>query len=126
MTKHVLFVCKSCGFSSTQQVHLEKRGGDHLLQQLVALQAQWHLQSEYRVEAVPCLSACDRRCVVALSAPNKMTLMFGDLPPLESAVEILQLAEQYYRSPDGIVPRQERPEKLKKGILARIPPLPSE
>lgn len=26
-------------------------------------------------------------------------------------------------SPNGIVPRQERPEILKKGILARIPPL---
>lgn len=126
MSKHVLFVCKSCGFSSTQQVHLEKRGGEHLLQQLLDLQAQWHLQSEYRVEAVPCLSACNRRCVVALSAPNKTTMMFGDLLPLESAAEILQFAEQYYRSPDGMVSRQERPETLKKGILARIPPLPSD
>jgi predicted metal-binding protein len=126
MTKHVLFVCKSCGFSLTQRDHLEKRGGEHLLQHLLDLQEQWHLQAEYLLQSTTCLSACDRRCVVALSAPNKMTLMFGDLPPLESAVEILQLAEQYYRSSDGIVPRQERPEKLKKGILARIPPLPSE
>ena len=126
MIKHVMFVCKSCGFSSTRQVHLEKRGGEHLLQQLIDLQEQWHLQSEYRVEAVPCLSACNRRCVVALSAPNKTTLMFGDLLPLESAEQILQLAEQYHASSDGMVPRQERPEMLKKGILARIPPLPSE
>lgn len=49
--------------------------------------------------------------------------MFGDLPPLQSASAILKLAEQYYTSSDGIVPRQERPELLKKGILATIPPL---
>ena len=50
--------------------------------------------------------------------------MFGDLPPLQSASAILQLAEQYYASEDGIISRQERPDLLKKGILARIPPLP--
>ena len=124
MTKHILFVCQSCGFSASQRDYLGKRGGDHLLQALLQRQDHWSLQSEYRVEGVPCLSACNRRSVNALSAPNKTTLMFGDLPPLESAGEILQLAEQYYASLDGIVPRQERPEMLKKGILASIPPLP--
>jgi predicted metal-binding protein len=55
--------------------------------------------------------------------------MFGDLPPFQSAmvsdrpsaIAILQLAEQYYRSSDGLIPRQERPNILKKGILVRIP-----
>jgi len=50
--------------------------------------------------------------------------MFGDLQPLASAAAVLQLGEQYFASADGIVPRQERPEALKKGILARIPPSP--
>jgi predicted metal-binding protein len=49
--------------------------------------------------------------------------MFGDLPPLQSASAILKLAEQYHTSSDGMVPRQERLELLKKGILATIPPL---
>lgn len=35
-------------------------------------------------------------CAAALAAPNKTTLMFGDLPPLKSATALLQLSEQYY------------------------------
>lgn len=102
-----------------------QRGGDHLLQNLLRLQRQWTLQTEYKIEAVDCLSGCNRACAIALAAPQKTTLMFGDLPPLQSASAILQLAEQYFASPDGMVPRQERPDALKKGILARIPPLPN-
>lgn len=126
MTKHVLFVCKSCAVLPGQKEYLGKRGGDHLLTQLTRLCQQWSLKSEFLTQEVDCLSACNRPCTVAFSAPNKTTLMFGDLPPLNSAAAILKLGEQYYASADGIVPRQERPEVLKKGILARIPPLPQE
>jgi threonyl-tRNA synthetase len=48
----------------------------------------------------------------------------GDFP-LWLTADILQLATQYHTSHDGLIPRQERPDRLKKGILARIPPLPS-
>ncbi|MFM7447618.1 MAG: DUF1636 family protein [Leptolyngbyaceae cyanobacterium] len=123
MPQHVLFVCKSCTFSSTQREYMGQRGGYHLLQSLLHQQQQWTLQAEYKIEAVECLSGCNRACVIALAAPDKTTLMFGDLPALQSASAILQLAEQYHASADGIVPRYERPEVLKKGILARIPPL---
>jgi predicted metal-binding protein len=122
MTKHTLFVCKSCAYSSTQRDYLGQRGGCHLLNHLLRLQSQWTLVAEYAIEAVKCLSACNRPCVVAYVAPYKTTLMFGDLPPLQSAIAILQLAEQYHASSDGLIPRQERPDILKKGILARIPP----
>jgi predicted metal-binding protein len=123
MTKHVLFVCKSCSFSSTQRDYQGQRGGDYLLQSLLHLHQQWVLQNEYKIEVVDCLSCCNRACAIAFSATGKNTLMFGDLPPLQSASAILQLAEQYYGSTDGIVSRQERPDILKKGILAKIPPL---
>lgn len=99
-----------------------QRGGYHLLNHLLRLQSQWTLAAEYTIAPVDCLSACNRPCVVAYAAPHKTTLMFGDLPPLQSAIAILQLAEQYHNSSDGLIPRQERPDILKKGILARIPP----
>jgi predicted metal-binding protein len=124
MTQHVIFVCKSCGFSSTQPEYMGDRGGQHLLQQINELSQAWESRSAYRIEVTTCLSACNRCCVIALAAPHKTTLMFGDLPPLDSAADILQLATQYHASHDGLIPRQERPERLKKGILARIPPLP--
>jgi predicted metal-binding protein len=124
MTKHTIFVCKSCAYSSTERELLGQRGGQHLLEQLQLLQPEWDLAAEYSIKTAECLSACNRRCVVAYAAPHKTTLMFGDLPPLQSAISILQLAKLYYASSDGLIPRIERPEILQKGILARIPPLP--
>ncbi|OLP15380.1 hypothetical protein BST81_26710 [Leptolyngbya sp. 'hensonii'] len=123
MSQHTLFICKSCAFSPTNRDYMGQRGGYHLWQSLLRLHHQWQLQAEYNIEAVNCLSGCNRACAIAFAAPDKTTLMFGDLPPLQSASAILKLAEQYYTSLDGIVPRQERPELLKKGILATIPPL---
>jgi predicted metal-binding protein len=123
MTQPVIYVCRSCAFSATQREHQGQRGGAHLLAAL--LQMQRLARAECKIETTDCLSACNRACVVAFSAPRKYTLMFGDLSPFDSAIAILQMAEQYHASPDGVVPRQNRPDILKKGILARIPPLPS-
>jgi predicted metal-binding protein len=98
-----------------------ERGGKHLLSKLLELHEQWSLKSECFITEVECLSACKRPCAIALTAPNKTSLMFGDLPPLASAADILKLCEKYHYSLDGIVPRNQRPEVLQKGILARIP-----
>lgn len=126
MAHHALFVCTSCAFSATQRDHLGHRGGHHLFEQLPLLQQlqQGQLPLEFTLEPLECLSACNRFCAIALAAPQKTTLMFGDLPPLESAAAIAQLAIQYAASSNGLVPRQSRPEPLQKGILARIPPWP--
>ncbi|KPQ31469.1 MAG: putative metal-binding protein [Phormidesmis priestleyi Ana] len=123
MTHHALFVCTSCAFSATQRDHLGHRGGYHLFQQLQQLQQQGHLPPDFTLEAVECLSACRRFCVIALAAPKKMTLMFGDLPALDSTPAIVQLAAQYAARGDGMISRRDRPALLQKGILARIPPL---
>ncbi|NJL87394.1 MAG: DUF1636 domain-containing protein [Leptolyngbyaceae cyanobacterium SM1_1_3] len=124
MSHHALFVCTSCSFSATQRDHLGHRGGYHLFQQLQQLQQHRQLPPEFTLAPVECLSACHRFCAIALAAPQKNTLMFGDLPPLESAAAIAQLAAQYAASSNGLVPRQSRPDPLQKGILARIPPCP--
>ena len=121
MASHTLFVCKSCYFSPTQRDYMGERGGEYLLNRLLELHHQWSLKSEFVIAEVECLSACKRPCVIALTAPNKTSLMFGDLPPLESAADILKLCDKYRASTNGIVPRNERPEVLQKGILARIP-----
>ncbi|MEM6403888.1 MAG: DUF1636 domain-containing protein [Cyanobacteria bacterium P01_D01_bin.116] len=121
MASHTLFVCKFCYFSPTQRDYMGKRGGKHLLSKLLELHQEWSLKSEFLIAEVECLSACKRPCAIALTAPKKTNLMFGDLPPLESATDILKLCEKYRASTNGIVPRNERPEVLQKGILARIP-----
>ena len=124
MTKHALYICKSCSFSLTQRDYLGERGGKCLFDRLAELYQNWSLKADFAIEELVCLSACKRPCAIALTAANKTSLMFGDLSPLDSADAILQLCEQYYASTDGIIPRKERPEILQQGILARIPPPP--
>ena len=131
MSQHTLFVCASCNFAAGQREHLGQRGGYHLWQSLLQCQQQGQLPPNVSVQPVECLSACNRFCAmvrdrpsaIALASPEKTTLMFGDLPALDSATAIVQLATQYAASQDGVIPRRDRPALLQKGILARIPPV---
>ncbi len=125
MSKHTIFVCRSCAFSPQQKDYLGQRGGKHLSDRLKESQANWQYKDEFIIQEVSCLSACNRPCAVAFAAHNKSTLMFCDLPPMTSPSSILRFAEQYFASNDGLIKRQDRPAILQKGILARIPPLPS-
>lgn len=124
MPKHVLFVCKSCNFSPAQKQYEEQLGGSDLLNQLLALYQDWPRQSDLEIQAVGCLWTCDRPCAVALAGVKKYTYQFVDLPPLESAVALLQLGESYIDSDDGYVLPSKLPETLKPRLLARIPPWP--
>ena len=121
MPQHTLFICTSCNFAAGQREHQGQRGGYHLWQSL--LQQLGQLPPTVKVQPVECLSACNRFCTIALASPEKTTLMFGDLPALNSATAIVQLATQYAVSSDGVIPRRDRPALLQKGILARIPPV---
>jgi len=78
----------------------------------------------FRVEAVECLSVCKRPCTVAVSSPGRWTYVYGDLDPASAADTVLRGAALYAGTPDGIVPWRERPEALRKGVVARIPPFP--
>ncbi|MEM6435164.1 MAG: DUF1636 domain-containing protein [Cyanobacteria bacterium P01_D01_bin.115] len=123
MSQHTLFVCTSCSFTAGQREHLGQRGGYHLWQSLLKCQQQGQLPPTFKVQPVECLSACNRFCTIAIASPEKTTLMFGDLPALDSATAVVQLAAQYAASDDGVIPRRDRPALLQKGILARIPPV---
>jgi predicted metal-binding protein len=50
--------------------------------------------------------------------------LFGDLPPDASgARDLIAMALAHARASDGYLPRAKRPERLRNGILARLPPL---
>lgn len=79
------------------------------------------------LEIVPveCLSVCRRPCTVALAAPGKWTYVYGDLPVAGGASVILDAARLYASTPDGLIPWKLRVDAIKKGVVARLPPLPS-
>ena len=77
-----------------------------------------------RISPVECLSVCKRTCAVSFAAPGKWTYIYGDLPADTAAEIILRGACLYTEAADGIIPWKQRPDALKKGAIARVPPLP--
>ncbi len=123
-TQHVLFVCKACATVRVEGQPQGKSGGEKLFEQLQELHSDWELRDDFQIKEVECMSACNRSCAIAFAALGKFTYIFGDLPVDGSASVVLECASQYHAKPDGLLPWSERPERLKKGIVARIPPLP--
>lgn len=120
---HTLFVCKTCATVWKDGKPQGKSGGQQLLEELTKIHQNWELKAEFPIQEVSCMSACSHSCTVSFAAPGKYTYLFGDLPVQDSADAILDCAALYYQNPDGSLPWSERPEPLKKGILAKIPPL---
>ncbi|MBE9206443.1 DUF1636 family protein [Nostoc sp. LEGE 06077] len=120
---HTLFVCQTCASVWQDGKRVGESGGQKLLHQIQQLAQDWDLRDEFPIQAVECMSACNRSCVVAFGAKGKLTYLFGDLNVDDSAAAVLECASQYYAKTNGLLPWSERPEPLKRGILAKIPPL---
>ncbi len=97
----------------------EPRAGARLYQ---ALQAH-RSPGDPRVEPVECLSVCKRPCTIAFSAAGSWTYVYGDFPADAAPETILAAARLYAQSPQGLIPWRQRPDALKKGVVARVPPL---
>ncbi|MCA6108679.1 DUF1636 domain-containing protein [Bradyrhizobium cenepequi] len=74
------------------------------------------------VRRVQCLSVCKRPTTVAVSSSDGYTFLFGDLQP-EGARAVMSFAESYRKSSYGLVPWRERADILRKGMVARLPPV---
>lgn len=120
---HTLFVCTTCASVWQDGKRVGESGGQKLLNQLQEFAQDWELRDKFPIQAVECMSACNRSCVVAFAAEGKLTYLFGDLAVDKSISAVLECASKYYEKQDGLLPWSERPEPLKKGILARIPSL---
>lgn len=81
-------------------------------------------ETRIAVETVECLSVCKRPCTVALSGAGRWTYIYGDIEAETGAQTLLAFARQYGETSDGIVPWRERPELIRKSVIARLPPFP--
>ncbi len=117
-----LYVCTTCRTAdqSADREHVGERAGARLYAALVEEAGD----PAVVIEPVECLSVCKRVCTVAFAAPGKWTYIHGDLSPETTAPAILQGARLYAESENGLVPWKLRPEPLRKGLVARVPPLP--
>lgn len=77
-----------------------------------------------RLRGMACLGACSRSCTVALQAPGKATYVFGELTPDVDCVQaVLEVASQHAASADGLLAWGQRPQRLRRGLVARVPAL---
>jgi predicted metal-binding protein len=113
----VVTVCVNC---RDRETTLDAAPGKALLE---AVQAAAQGIEGVTVRPTQCLSVCNRICSAALSSEGGYTFVFGDLDAQKDAAALVSMASACCAAPHGFVPWKERPEALRKGIVARIPPL---
>jgi predicted metal-binding protein len=74
------------------------------------------------VRPVRCLANCSRGTSAAIRCNGSWTYVFGGLD-VGCGAALVAAAQLLAGAADGIMPWRGRPEVLKKGIVARIPPL---
>ncbi|OSQ37066.1 DUF1636 family protein [Thalassospira mesophila] len=79
--------------------------------------------ASFDIVPVECLSNCKSGCSVALSAAGKWGYVYGNLTIKDHAADILKLAEAYAHTETGLVAWRERPETVRRNVIARIPPI---
>ena len=124
-TRPTLFICTACRFSKTEQERAGLRGGQHLWNQFCDQQQTEPECHPFCLQAVSCMGACSRSCVVAFAGLDKTTFIFGDLSPLEECVaDLLQFSDRYFATTKGDVPYADRPTALKQRLVAKLPAFP--
>jgi predicted metal-binding protein len=112
----IIYVCITC------------RGPDGMVRdplpgELVAAATQAAARgSGVEVRAVRCLANCSRGPSAAMRANGSWTYIFGGLDA-SCAPALITGARMLAAAADGILPWRGRPDVLKRGLIARIPPL---
>lgn len=110
-----ILVCSSCRDETGSDAH--PRAGARL-----AEDARLAAKGDIAVRSVECLGNCKRRLSAALIRDNAWSYVFGDLT-IASGEDLVTGAKLFATSTDGLIPWRGRPDSLKRGLVARIPPL---
>jgi predicted metal-binding protein len=74
------------------------------------------------VRRVECLANCSRGLSAALQRRGAWTYVFGGLVASQDGETLASGARLFARSENGLLPWAGRPEALKRGLIARVPP----
>jgi predicted metal-binding protein len=88
-----------------------------------AVSAALSADATVQVRPVQCLSVCKRPATVAVTSPDGYTFLFGDLQTDSGSAALVSFVQSYQKSDYGLVPWRERADVLRKGMVARVPPL---
>lgn len=113
----VIHVCETC--RNGAEAPEGPRAGAVLAAQVESL-----AEAGISVQAVACLANCKRALSASLQRADGWSYVFGDLT-VDSAADLIEGARLLGASADGLMPWKGRPDALKKGMIARLPPLSS-
>ena len=119
-----IIICTTCrGVDTTRE-----QTADGLKLFEAVQEALWVAESEagapvgVRLRGQACLSGCNRACTLAFQAAGKQTYYFGDVVcDAETAAHVVACGRLHQSSADGTLERKDRPERLRSGILGRLP-----
>ncbi|SLN48526.1 DUF1636 family protein [Pseudooctadecabacter jejudonensis] len=116
--KHRITICTSCRHKGT-----DCRPGYELIEKLrrAIAEAGDAVPETFEVSGVACMAGCDRPCTVAYHGTRKATYLFGDIDPATDIDDLVVFAQQYSYLHDGWCSSVDRPRKLRKSTLARVP-----
>jgi len=78
--------------------------------------------TDISVQRIRCLGNCSRGLSAAIRCDNTWTYVFGGLEPTRDGPSLVIGARLLALAADGIMPWRGRPESLKRGLIARVPP----
>jgi predicted metal-binding protein len=110
-----IFVCITCRRAGEPD---EPRPGAQLATATIAAAEG----SGVTVRRVACLANCTRGASAAMRANGSWTYIFGGLDP-SCGPALIEGARLLAGAADGLMPWRGRPEVLKRGLIARTPPL---
>ncbi|APG48008.1 DUF1636 family protein [Phaeobacter porticola] len=114
-TQHRILVCTSC-----KGMDPDRRPGPELIADLRAALAG-HDGPPVEVAGVACMAGCRHPCTVGFQAEGKASYVFGGLTPGDDIADILTFTNLYQMLADGWCSSVDRPGKLRRNTLSRIP-----
>ena len=108
-----IHVCGSC------KPRDDNPGGEALLAALTA----W--AGGETVEIVPhaCLGPCGVPGRIVVSGPGRWSWLIAGMAPGADIAALGDFIDAWRHAPAGLVPKNDRPERLRPKILGRVPPL---
>ena len=113
----IVFVCVTC--RKAGEIDDGPRPGS----MLAAAAAKAAHGTGVTVTGVECLGNCSRSLSAAMRARDSWTYVFGGLDAANDASALIEGAQLLVNAADGMLPWRGRPAVLKRGLIARIPPL---
>ena len=119
-----LVVCSTCRFSPERRRDDAGRSAGELLAELLKAALPAHAcRGKIDIQTMPCLFACSSHCTIFLRSQGRVGYILGKFEPRqEHGAAILDYAERYLDSADGVVPYARWPQGVKGHFLVRVPP----